>query len=363
MKIVRVCNHIEPCIGGVERVVLDTSRKLAQRGHEVKVICLDRCANSAEILPAKGGIEGIGVERIPFLDLKYYKIAPAVLWKIQDADVVHVHGTGFFSDYLLLTKIFHGKGVVVTTHGGIFHTREIGAIKAFYFNVVQRILLHFAYAVVADSRNDQRLFSRICKKTLLVENGVDISKFRPGRKKPGTFLFVGRFAKNKRVEKLLEAFAGAWPKNFELIIAGTDWENLLEGYKMKISDLKIGKNVKFVLNPSEDELKALYSGAKYFVSASQYEGFGLTVIEAMASGCIPIVQNNEGFGNLVEDGINGFLMEFGDSKRASAQLKAIVIAHGNNWKKLSLGAIKRAESFSWEGKIEMLEKIYKGAMG
>ena len=81
MKIVQVCNHFEPCIGGMERVVSDIACKLAGRGHRVRVVCLERCANYKEKLAPKGNIGGIEVERVPFIDLKYYKIAPSVLWK------------------------------------------------------------------------------------------------------------------------------------------------------------------------------------------------------------------------------------------------------------------------------------------
>src|SRR3989339_1312055 len=104
MKIVQVANHFLPCMGGVERVVQDISAGLESRGHKVNVVCLNRCAYSKGPLASAWDAEGIAVERIPFLDLHYYKIAPSVLLKIRNADIVHVHGIGFFSDFLLLTK-------------------------------------------------------------------------------------------------------------------------------------------------------------------------------------------------------------------------------------------------------------------
>ncbi len=360
MKIVQVCNHFTPCIGGVERVVFDLSITLAEHGHEVRVVCLDRCANSAQKLPKKEIIWGLVVERVPFIDLKYYKIAPSILWKLRDADIVHVHGIGFLSDYLILNKIFHKKRVVVSTHGGIFHTRDLGIIKQLYFRFVQGLLLNFSDGVVAVSRNDLELFSKISRKIQLVENGVDVSHFSAGKKKANTFLFVGRFSKNKRVEKLLETFAALKSDKFELIIAGVDWENLLGNYEKVSQERGISKNVKFVLNLTSEELKALYSSSEFFVSASRYEGFGLALVEAMASGCISIVERNEGFGNIIADEKQGMFCNYDDVEQACATIRSVIKLSAAKKKAIAMNAMSRATQFSWDGKIELLERIYDG---
>ena len=65
------------------------------------VLCLNKCAKSSKVLPDKGAKSGINIYRIPFFDLHYYKIAPQVLNYLKDYDIIHVHGIGFFSDFLL----------------------------------------------------------------------------------------------------------------------------------------------------------------------------------------------------------------------------------------------------------------------
>lgn len=361
MKIAHVTNHFQPCLGGIERVVLEMSRHLLARGHEVGVICLDRCAYSDEKLPARAEAEGIRIERIPFIDLKYYKIAPAVLEKIREFDIVHVHGVGFFSDFLSMTKAIHGKPVIVTTYGGGFHTSDIGFLKKAYFGLFERLALGLADKVIAVNEEDEKRFGKITGNVTRLDLGVDIERFRSARKIPNSFIYVGRFSKNKRVERLLEVFSKLKGEKATLIIAGNDWEGLMEEYLKKNIALGIDGIVKYVKDPTDEELRELYGAAEFFVSASEFESFGVSLVEAMASGCVPIVQENEGFRHILGDSECGIALDFSDAASA-----AQTILKASGWgamRKRHLGkmAIGRAHDFSWGEKIGQLEKIYGGA--
>jgi len=360
MKIVQVVNHFYPCLGGMERIVEDISEKLVGKKNIVKVVCLNTCANSKNKLKEKEIFNKIQIERIPFIDLKYYKIALSVFDKIKNSDVVHVHGIGFFSDFLIATKIFHKKPIIVSTHGGIFHTQKLGVLKKIYFYFFQKIILKFANTVIAVSKNDYELFKPICNNLVLIENGVNTSKFKTRKKQKNTFLYLGRFSKNKQIPFLLNTFAELKKKNnkFTLIIAGTDWENLLYLYKQKVSDLGLEKNVSFVINPLNEETKELYANSEYFVSASRYEGFGLTIVEAMASGTIPLVQYNEGHSITVQDKKNGYFIDYTNAKKAAKTLQEILQTN----KISSKDTILRAKEFDWNKQIEKIEKIYSGAL-
>ncbi|MCR4368480.1 MAG: glycosyltransferase family 4 protein [archaeon] len=366
MKIVHVGNHFSPCIGGVEKVMMDTCRLLNAGGHEAWVVCLERCANSKARLPKQSTENGVRVRRVPFLDLHYYKIALGVLSEIKSADIVHVHGIGFFSDFLIATKWLHKKPIVVSTHGGIFHTESIGFLKKIYFHAIQRMLLGFADAIIAVSRNDLQLFKKIVKHAALIENGVNISDFRAGTKKPGSFLFLGRFSKNKRIDLLLETFAAVAriaPKankgKFSLIIAGTDWEGLLNEYKKRAKELGLENSVEFVLDPDEVRVRELYSESEYYVSASRYEGFGISLVEAMASGCVPIVEKNMGYSEIVDDKENGFFAYFEDSEDAAKKIVAVLNMAAAEKKKVSRKAVSKAGKFSLAGKMEKTEMVYR----
>ena len=356
MKIVQISNHFYPCIGGVERIALDTSEGLIRKGHSLKVISLNRCANSGKKLKEKEKFRNILIERIPFIDFKYYKIAPGIFEKVKWADIIHVHGIGFFSDFLILTKALHKKPIIISTHGGIFHTKNISFLKVIYFYGIQKILLHFADKIIAVSRNDYKRFSEISDKVELIENGIDILKFKQGKKIKNTFLYLGRFSKNKRVDKLLEVFSYLKKKNFSLLIAGTDWDNLLKDYQNKSMELGIDGKVGFIVNPDEQQTKDLYASSDYFVSASRYEGFGLALVEAMASGSIPIVHKNEGFSTIIENNKSGFLVNFSNPEKTAGKILEIMSSNNERVRK---NAVKKSKKFDIKNTINALVKVYE----
>src|SRR3989344_7788636 len=132
MKILHVSNQFLPCIGGIEKIIkslCDFSK------NKNSVICLNKCKGSKKKLKKKEKIGKTEVNRLSFFDLNYYKIAPQILWKINNFDLICIHGLGFFSDYLIATKIIHNKPVLLVTHGGIFHTKKNNLLKQIYFGL------------------------------------------------------------------------------------------------------------------------------------------------------------------------------------------------------------------------------------
>ena len=79
MKILMVTHHFFPCVGGMEKIVLDLSQRLIQRRHQCDVVCLNKCAKSNKVLSSEAEFKGIKIYRIPFTDFGIYKIAPKVL--------------------------------------------------------------------------------------------------------------------------------------------------------------------------------------------------------------------------------------------------------------------------------------------
>lgn len=357
VKILQVCNHFYPCVGGIETLVLELSRKLNEKGHKVKVVCLNQCTKENKILEDKTIVQGIEVERLSFFDLKYYKIALSIISKIKDFQIIHVHGIGFFSDFLLLTKPFHKKKVFISTHGGIFHTEKIGFIKKIYFDLIQKILLKSADKVIAVSKSDFEKFAKICNNLTIIENGIDLKKFKPKNKQKNSFIYLGRFSKNKNLESLIRTFSLIKEKNFKLIISGKDEEQLLERLKKTTKELKIENKVKFVINPTNEQVIELYAKSEFFVSASQYEGFGLSLIESMASGCIPIVQKNDSFTNIINTNVNGFLTDFKSNKARDTIEKAIKMKLKEK-QRIAKKAQKKANCYSIEKMVEKIERLY-----
>ncbi len=366
MKVLHLAHHFSPCIGGVEQVVLDSCISGKKNGIDCEVLCLNKCSKSSEKLKAEEVVQGIKVWRSPFLDLGIYKIAfcvPKILLKSKP-DIVHVHGINFLSDFLIVTKPLHRKKVVVSTHGGVFHTKNFGLLKKIYFNGVQKILLKLADRVIAVSENDRSMFRKIVpeKKIALLENAVDVSKFSSSnsKKEKNLFLYVGRLSRNKGLEKLIEGFAVAAKrkKNARLLIVGKDFENLKEELEKKAGEFGVSKQVEITGGVSDKKLREFYEKAEFFVSASEHEGFGITAIEAMAAEKIVLLNKIPSFEKFVKQGVNGFIVGFENSKKAGRDMIKAMDLPASVKRKIAMEARRRALDFSLKKYGKKLESIY-----
>lgn len=156
-------------------------------------------------------------------------------------------------------------------------------------------------------------------KTTVLYPPVETEKFKP-LKKEKYILSVGRFAsfsKSKKHEEMIQAFWDLSPKikGWSLHLAGS-----VDGDEGYIEDLKklAGKNpVYFYPNTSFDDLIKLFGQSSIYWHASGFgeddpkkmEHFGISTVEAMASGCVPVVIKKGGQPEIVEDGVSGFLWE------------------------------------------------------
>lgn len=367
MKVLHVVAHFHPCIGGIETFVLDLCNYLKKGRHEVGVVCYNKCAHSSKKLPESEEFNGIKIYRIPFLNLKFYSLAPRVLRFVKEFDVIHVHNVGFFSDYLIATRFLHKKPIIVSTHGGPFHTKTLLPLKNLYFFGLQRFVLDKANAVIADSYNDLNLFKKISKKAELIEDGVDVSKFLKLKKKKqkNLFLFIGRMSKNKRIDLLVNAMekVAAKEPSAKLVIIGEDWGHIMNDLKKLVKEKKLEKNVQFTGRISAEELMEFISRAEFFVSASQYEGFGISALECMAAKCIPILSDIESFHNFVKaKENNGFITGFYDADAAAETiLKAMALGEKEK-QAIALNAANTTKRFAWAKQIKQYELAYEQAI-
>lgn len=361
MRILHVCGHFYPCTGGIESYVMDLCKELIRRGHKSDVACFNTCAYGKETFPAEETIEGISVHRMPYLNLKYYKIAPSVLKFAKNYDVIHIHGAGFFSDYLFLTKWMHEKPLVLSTHGGIFHTKNLSLFKKIYFFAWFRIVTSGINKIFAQSKNDLELFSKVAKqKCAYIPYAIRFSFFDVGRKpEKNALLFVGRISHNKRLDNIVRCVAVIRRKipGIKLYVVGGDWGKQKEAESLAKS-LGAGKNVVFEGEKHGKELLEYYKKAGVFVLASDYEGFGISAIEAMAAGCIPVLNDVEAFRAFIKDGKNGFIVDFSDPEKAAEKIMEI-----NNFpfkirSKIEIAAKETAKEYDWSKTADKIESFY-----
>ncbi len=361
MKVLHVSHHFWPCTGGTEKYTLDLCLELKKTGIQTELVCLNKCSKGKKKLKEKETIKGIKVNRIPFWDLRIYKIAPKVIEFIKNFDLVHVHGIGFFSDFILAKKNEHKKPVLISTHGGIFHTNKKSLLKKLYNDYWLKHHLKKADKIIADSRNDFEQFKKVSDKVVFVQNAVNTKKFEfKGKKDFNKTVFVGRISKNKRIDLLIKRFAEAnkqFPKK-SLEIIGEDFHRITKELKEKIKEKKLEKKIFFTGKINEKKLIKKVKQAGFNLSASEYEGFGIAVIEGMASGTIPVVNNIQAFRELIKNNKTGYLIDFKEKN----SLTKIFEKKETELNKVSKNCLQEAKKFGWKKKVKEIEKIYKNCI-
>ncbi|MEO9529847.1 glycosyltransferase family 4 protein [Roseibium sp.] len=364
VHLVHVVRQYVPSVGGLEDVVRNLTALQKGRFASLKVVTLNRLFKEPDIeLPAREVIDGVDVHRIPFRGSTRYPLAPRVLAELGGANLVHVHAVDFFFDALALARPWHGRRLVATTHGGFFHTRKHAALKTVWFNTLTRFSASRYGALACCSESDFRQFRKIApERACLIENGVDIAKFRAAasEKPVRRLLTLGRFSANKRPDRSIELLAAlrAQDPDWMLDIAGMESDLTREDLLARARALGVADNLRIHVGLSDGEIRALMGQCSFFVSASEYEGFGLALIEAMSAGLVPVVHPNGAFRALAEKHASIELADFSRPEQPAAAIAARLAA-SSRWPDLRNTLIADAEAYSWKSVISRYDALYR----
>ena len=172
-------------------------------------------------------------------------------------------------------------------------------------------------------------------------------------------LFVGTLEPRKNVPLLLDAF-GELRDNIDaqlLLVGARAW--LDEPIFAAHARSGVGAAARFLGPLAEDDLAVLYSHAGVFVLPSQYEGFGLPVLEAMACGA-PVVSSNAG--PLPEVAGDAALLLKPDDPAAWASAMAEVLSDARLADALRQKGFARAAAFSWDRAALATRDVYREAL-
>jgi mannosylfructose-phosphate synthase len=183
-------------------------------------------------------------------------------------------------------------------------------------------------------------------------------------------LTVSRMVPAKGLDRIIGALATI--KNdigFHLYIAGETIESLEERSKEEIETeiqikelIKKHKMEKMITPigyvPHETVLSAYYRQSDIFVLAGRYEPFGLTTLEAMACGTVPIVSSVAGSREVIIDGLNGFVVDTHDRKLLGQKILQLLKDQKLRKKVSDNAAFTIKEHYSWDKIVEKFIKLY-----
>ena len=367
MKIAHISRQYYPGIGGLESFTRSLCREQVRAGHQVRMITLERIFDGdGRTLPRSEMIDDVEIIRVPYRGGRRYPLAPSVIRHVKDCDLVHVHAVDFFADFLSLTRMIHRKPLVLSTHGGFFHTSYARRWKEYYFQTISRFSLSRFRAVIACSKADYDMFARICPRALtLVENGVDTTKFAGlARQQPSdrAIIYFGRIAPNKQIDLLIRWFAGIYrlDASWRLIIAGKSMGVSLSDLRDMAQALGLSEVVEFYDSPSDDELKQLIARSSIFASPSAYEGFGISLIEAVSAGLYPAVSDIPAHRRSCDRLNTGSLIDFADARSATRLLQDFRAARGNRASSITNAGLQK---YSWPQVTANILAIYDHVLG
>ena len=229
-------------------------------------------------------------------------------------------------------------------------------------------------AVICNSRmvrdEIRRRFGTPDEKLHVVYNGIDLDAFHPRLREAHraamrrelkippealVFLFVGGGFERKGVFRLLEAFARAAQADARLIVVGGD--KAKERAQARARSLGIDTRVHFA--GEQKDVRPWYGAADCFVLPSLYDPFPNAALEAMACGLPVIVSRQCGTAELIEDGVNGFVVDALATETLAQALGRIDVPRSQE---VGRRARRTAESFSLDAMAGQLLALYRRLM-
>lgn len=259
-------------------------------------------------------------------------------------DVIHAHG----DDYWLWRRRVPSH--VRTLHGSCFEEAlTIRGVK----EKARMVLLGMSEVLASVVADRTALVSPATRRWYpwvreVVPNGVDLTRFAPddvARAAYPVVLFVGTWEGRKRGKELARQFQD------EVLPRLPDAELWMV---TRDAPEDPGPGVKTLGEVSDDDLAALYRQAWVFCLPSDYEGFGIPYIEAMASGTPVLATPNPGARYVTDDGAAGVLAELPDIGNALAEL----LADGSRRAELTAAGLEQARAFDLAVVAGAYEEMY-----
>lgn len=369
MKIGFLIRNFYPQTGGAENNCYYLARELAEK-HKVHVFCSGE-RDSEEV------IDKIRIHRCKrIFSIKYYlTFYPSLTKKLKkyNLDILHVHGLGFIQNDLAISKLNKNKKIkiVCTPHGPFMALKDyniFGKIfKKIYTKIVKKAIKRYDNFIQVNPfqyRWMKKEYNIPERKVRFLPNGIPKETFRKVKKLEKYNLknkfiitYLGRIQRYKGLEQVIKSLPEI--KKVEpgilFVAMGKDVgdKNRLKKLAKK---LKVEENILFLGIVSEKKKLAFLDKSEIFIFPSEWEAFGIVMLEAMARKNAIISTRTEGGKYLIKEG-NGFLFDYNNVKKLTSHLRKLVKSKRLR-KEIQKNNYKKSKNFLWSKIALDLEKIY-----
>jgi len=292
---------------------------------------------------------------------------PIEMFLRESVDVTHILAPG----YPVATR----KKTIVTVHdlGPITHPEYFAGSGLWTFRrgIAQAVRRADAIICVSQATADELVgYAGECVRDriqviyegvdteLACEQSVDINRLIGERFSLGTpfFMASGAISPRKNVRRLLEAFDRVKEKipHHLVLTGGGGWDADDVFEYLEFSSVK--ERVHHLGYVSDDELQALYKAADFYVHVSLFEGFGLTLLEAMAAGCPVITSNISSLPEVAGDA--ALLVDPESVIEIAGAIENMALTENVRLDYAERGILRSAE-FRWEDAADKVAGIYR----
>ncbi len=382
MKIA-VAHHSLNIPGGAERLCLSVIEALKKRGHEVSLVTVEKT-------DWKTVKKNFGTVVLP--NKEKYVMTSRVSKRLSSIPVSSMYFS-FFALQLLAKKSQHGYDLIINTFGDAINSiadityihfplraaLNLSQIPAFADISMWKRIAPFYYSAISfldrvapgdlltNSKFMQKIIrSALHRESIVVYPPVDVETFASScykkRKKSNTVAVVASYTPKRHLEQV--PLIAKHVKSAKLFVMGKAGEYslpILEKLREQINGLQIEDKITLMKNVPFDQFLEVLSEAKVYLHVMPHDHFGISVVEAMASGCVPIVHRSGGpWTDILEEeqGLYGF--SYSTPAEAAAYIDSLV-ADEDLRSKIASRASSRARRFDravfMNRIVEVVEKV------
>ncbi len=281
------------------------------------------------------------------------------LLKKHDFDLVYGKNITSPSFVAFFLSVITRKHLVLHTSGGDIQEMDpdykgFKLSKGIIFRLTikfRKIVLKHASLIIANCFTDYEVLKKLGfkNKTVLIRNGVDTTRFHPPENKQFQdecrLIFVGRPEPEKNPDHILKIASQI--SNPLIMIGGTEEEFSKFG--------EIPSNVKVI--GITNKIEKYYQKSDIFIQTSSSEGLSNALLEAMATGNVPITYPSGDSSYLIKNGENGFLC---NALEEVIEKIKYLDNNKNELKKLSRNALKTIlDEFDWNKSVKIMDNTLK----
>jgi glycosyltransferase involved in cell wall biosynthesis len=364
-----------PYRGGTGNVCYHNAAELARRGHAVTVFTALVAG-----APERETRDGIRIRRLrPLVRAGNAPVLPQLLPTLAGFDVIHLHYPFFGGEIAALAAGLNRTPLVITYHQDVFQSGLLGLAARLLTRTLGRWTLRRAQCLLFTSADyGQASYVRPMlagREGIIGElpNGVDVTAFTPGpapahlSRRYGlgsgdqVALLVGALDQAhyfKGVELFLRALSRL-PAHVHGVIVGDG--DLRPAYQAQAQALGLADRVAFAGRVPDGELADHYRLADVTVlpSTTMGEAFGLVLVESLACATPVIASSLPGVRTVVDDGVDGRLVEPGSSEALEGCLASVLSLPAPQRRAMGQAGRRKVEvRYAWEQIGGRLEAIY-----